>query len=284
MKIETLQNEFLSVSVSPEMGGKIISLKNIETGREFIHFDAELAEKFFTSPHNDYDSLFCGGIDELLPSDIPENVDGVDYPDHGELWTTECQSSCDGKSMKNSAQLPVSQLFWERELVLEGRTLVSRFRITNKSCEKRNFLWKPHAAMKAEKGDILRVPASCMVAADPDDWSKAKDALPHRWNGELTVPEMDGTSDFFYLTDLSAGQAEWICADGAHLRCTFDTSVFPAFWVFASFGKLNGSRTVILEPCTNYPVAIADAVKARCCGMLNPGETLESEISWEVLK
>ncbi len=284
MKTATLKNEYLSVSVLPELGGKISSLKHLKTQREFIHFDEELAEKFFSLPHDNYDSLFCGGIDELLPSDISENVAGLDYPDHGELWTMDCHCSYDGKSIKNSALLPVSQLFWERELVLEERTLLARFRITNQSGSKRSFLWKIHGAMRAEPGDILRVPASCTVAADPEDWSKAKDALPHRWGGEFTVPEMDNTGDFFYLTDLSAGEAEWICADGAHLRCTFDTAVFPAFWVFASFGRLNGSRTVILEPCTNYPASIAEAMKARCCGMLNPGETLESEIRWEVLK
>jgi hypothetical protein len=36
----------------------------------------------------DYDSNFYGGIDELIPNDIPENIDGIDDPDHGELWTT----------------------------------------------------------------------------------------------------------------------------------------------------------------------------------------------------
>ena len=39
-------------------------------------------------PGSEYDPNFFGGIDELLPNDVPETIDGVACPDHGELWTT----------------------------------------------------------------------------------------------------------------------------------------------------------------------------------------------------
>ena len=44
-------------------------------------------------PGTDYDSNFWGGIDELLPNDIDEKIDTIDYPDHGELWTTALSTS-----------------------------------------------------------------------------------------------------------------------------------------------------------------------------------------------
>ncbi len=82
-----IQNDHLRVTIFPALGGKITSVFNKKINNEFLWTNASLTLQSHTAGA-DYDSNFFGGIDELLPNDIPENIDGISYPDHGELWTT----------------------------------------------------------------------------------------------------------------------------------------------------------------------------------------------------
>ena len=81
------ENDPIKFEIVPAAGGKIISVFNKDIKKEFLWRNTHLLlEKL--QPGADYDANFIGGIDELLPNDIPETVDSIAYPDHGELWTT----------------------------------------------------------------------------------------------------------------------------------------------------------------------------------------------------
>lgn len=271
-----LENSRLRVEVDPEHGGRITSLFDKESQTEFLWYDAS---RLPVKPELDYEGNFAGGIDELLPCDLPEHG----FPDHGELWTTPLEPKTAGAELVLEGRLPKCQLIYRRIMKIDDKSFICKNLITNSSGRRLDFLWKAHAALAIAPGDRLEVPASCWQAADPGDWSKARDALPRAWRGWYEIPAMDGTSDFFYLTDLRLGFMNLCRADGRCLRCDFDTKVFPCAWVFASFGRLNGSRTLVIEPCTNYPVSLEDAVKARCCARLEPGGSLATELRWSVV-
>ena len=81
-----LESEHLQVDVAPGIGGRIVSLREKAGGHEFLWRNERLRLQR-VAPGSTYDPNFYGGIDELLPNDIPERIDGVDCPDHGELWT-----------------------------------------------------------------------------------------------------------------------------------------------------------------------------------------------------
>ena len=271
-----LENSLLRIEVDPNHGGRITSFLGKQTQTEMLWYDAT---RLPVNPVLDYDGNFAGGMDELVPCDLPEHG----FPDHGELWTQPLQATFEGSQLVLEGKLPKSGLSYRRVMHLEYNTLISRYTLENASSTPLDFMWKLHAALAIAPGDQLVVPAHCQQAADPGDWSKAVSGLPCHWKGAYAIPEMDGTSDFFYLTDLQGGTMELRWLDGLHFRCDFDTRIFPCAWVFASFGRLNGSRTLIMEPCTNYPVALDDAVKAHCCAHLKPGETLATEVRWSVL-
>src|SRR4051794_39920703 len=87
MPIVRLESELLRVDVAPQVGGRIVSLVDKSTGRDFLWRNASLS--LARSPSGtEYDPNFYGGIDELLPNDLPETLHGIACPDHGELWTT----------------------------------------------------------------------------------------------------------------------------------------------------------------------------------------------------
>lgn len=94
------------------------------------------------------------------------------------------------------------------------------------------------------------------------------------------IPAPDGTVDFFYLFDMTAGRLVWQRpGTGLKFAYQFDTKVFPYAWMFASYGGFNGCYTVILEPCTAMPISVNEAASKRQCSVLNPGETLVTQVS-----
>lgn len=56
-------------------------------------------------PGSTYDPNFYGGIDELFPNDIPEHINGVDSPDHGEIWTIPFEYSIHDSTLSINAIL-----------------------------------------------------------------------------------------------------------------------------------------------------------------------------------
>lgn len=81
-----LKNRALEISIAPGVGGRITSVCSAGDGYEFLWTNGALPLERL-EPGSEYDPNFYGSIDELLPNDMPEYVNGIHEPDHGELWT-----------------------------------------------------------------------------------------------------------------------------------------------------------------------------------------------------
>jgi len=276
MSLPVIENDFLQITVDPAHGGRITGFLDKLRGTEQLWYDPS---RLPVNPALDYDGNFAGGMDELLPNDPPE--DG--FPDHGELWTFPLNCRKGNGKLLLQGVLPLCGLAYHREMYLAENTLIAEYRIENTTNHPQDFLWKLHAALQIECGDELDVPAQCVQAADPGNWSKKLHGMPLRWNGKYTVPEMDGTSDFFYLTGLTGNEIRLGHGNGTIFSCRFDPAIFRCVWIFASFGRLNGARTLIMEPCTNYPGTLAEAHSSKVCARLNPGECIRTMVKWTVL-
>ena len=107
--IVRLQSEQLEVDVAPKVGGRIIGIRHRGSGHEFLWRNSRLPLEL-KPPGSEYDPSFYGGIDELLPNDIAETIDGVACPDHGELWTRSLDWWIDGESLVLEGRLPLCGL------------------------------------------------------------------------------------------------------------------------------------------------------------------------------
>jgi hypothetical protein len=280
-----MENEHLQVDVAPGVGGRIVSLLNQSAGYQFLWRNTALPlEKL--EPGAAYDPNFYGAIDELLPNDIPETIEGVDCPDHGELWTTALDYRIDGQELILTGALPLFGLRYERRMRLapEGPRLHLEYRIQNISGARREFLWKLHAALKIGEGDRLVCPARHAVVGDPA-YSRWRQTEPFEWprvEGRRAdvVPPRDGSMDFLYLYDLETGRMAWENAEGSlTFAYEFDRSVFPYAWLFASFGGFDGHYMAILEPCTAMPISVNQAAQLGQCSALEPGAALETRVA-----
>lgn len=283
-----LQNAHAQVDVVPEVGGRIISLIHKCTGHEFLWRNKSLPLRR-AMPGSVYDPEFYGGIDEQFPCDLPETADGIDYPDHGELWTQGLDAAWEQETLVLSGHLPLSGFRYERRMVLQKDAPVLRvsYRLTNESGCGRLFLWKLHAALDVSPGDRILCPAT---AARPLDmaWSRCRDNASFAWpecdgTNMSVVPPADGTTEFLALTELTRGQIGlWRRGSGLRLRIEFDTRTFPCCWLFASYGGLFGHYTVVLEPSTTDKLSLSQAELSDQVARLEAGEAIETTVTYHL--
>jgi hypothetical protein len=279
-----IENDFLQVDVAPGVGGRIVNLLEKPSNHQFLWHNAALKlEKL--EPGAAYDPNFYGAIDELIPNDIPETINGIECPDHGELWTTSLDYQVDGETLDLSGTLPIFGLRYQRRMRLasDGPGIYFDYHIQNISGARREFLWKLHSALKIGPGDRIVCPARTAVVGDPE-YSRWSSTQPFEWphvEGRRAdiVPEKDGTMDFLYLYDLEEGRIAWESADRSRTFVyEFDLNVFPYAWIFASFGGFDDHYMAILEPCTTMPISVNEAARLGQCSVLEPGETIETRV------
>jgi hypothetical protein len=283
--IVRLESTELQVDVAPSVGGRIVGVLNKPAGYEFLWRNRGLKLELKPSG-SEYDPNFYGGIDELLPNDVAEPINGVACPDHGELWTTPLDYEARENRLVIQGRLPLFGLHYERTMKLRGDTpwVDFEYQLTNTTGKPREFLWKLHAALAVREGDIIECPARQARSVDPA-WSRFKETQPFPWPNiegrrANVIPPKDGTMDFFYLFDLTAGEMWWRRPSaGLKFGYQFDTQVFPYAWLFASYGAFLDHYTIILEPCTAMPMSVKEASTSRQCSRLQPGETLRTNVS-----
>jgi hypothetical protein len=280
-----LESDLLRVDVAPSIGGRVVNLVTKGSGYDFLWRNQKVSLRPLPTGA-EYDPNFYGGIDELLPNDIPECINGVDCPDHGELWTTALTWRGDGNRMMLEGRLAHCGLTYEREMSLRSDSpcVDLKYRISNRTTWSRDFLWKLHAALAVQSGDIIDCPARKAQVVDPA-WSRYKNLAPFDWPmleglPVNVIPTADGTMDFFYLYDLEQGRMSWRRpTQNLEFSYSFDATVFPYAWMFASSGGFDGHYTVILEPCTAMPISVNEAASKNQCSRLEPGQTLETMVT-----
>ena len=136
-----------------------------------------------------------------------------------------------------------------------------RYRLTNLAPTRRHFLWKLHAALAVQAGDVIECPAAHGQVVDPK-YSRFTQPEPFPWPqvqgvAANEIPPKDNTMDFFYLSGLKSGRIAWHRpGTGLYFAYEFDTAVFPFAWLFASYGGFLNHYTVIVEPCTTVPMSV----------------------------
>lgn len=285
MVLLTGENDQIRFEIVPAMGGKLTSVYNKILNKEFLWHNPGL-DLGLNAAGRDYDSHFWGGIDELLPNDIEETVDGLDYPDHGELWTSSLQYELKENKLIVYGKLAQCGLYYSKTLSLELSSPVIHldYSIINESGYTRHFLWKMHAALQITAGDrlltsarnakVVYPEASRFTTMDAFNWPLVEGV------DAAVVPEKANSMDFFYLYEALEGEMGMISGNGKHLFAyRYDQQVFPFQWYFASYGKFNDHYTAILEPASAMPVSVKEAMEKKQCTVLTPGQELQTRVS-----
>ena len=88
------------------------------------------------------------------------------------------------------------------------------------------------------------------------------------------------SSEFVYIRDLPE---PWCGVEDtrqkASIRMDFDGRALPFVWLFLTYGGWRDAYTAVLEPCTNMPKDLAEAVRSGSPPRLGPGEEFQTTVS-----
>ncbi|WP_188996220.1 DUF4432 family protein [Paenibacillus nasutitermitis] len=287
-----LENDALRVVIMPDLGAKIWQITYKPRGRDLLWQNPRIQPRKLPF-HSVYDDQFFGGWDELYPNDEAEIIAGEMYPDHGEIWTLPWQYAVEQADPEQAVlrlwvETPISGSLLSKRITLRAGETKLRFEhtITNTGRKPQPYLWKLHAAMAADEHSRIDLPAGRMQMESfgaprtgrtsySYDWPYSQDSSGKEYDMRQVLPESSGVSEFQYATGMHAG---W-CAlthtrAGIGFGLSYDAAVLPSCWLFASYGGWRGLQTVVLEPCTGYPVSVSGGVEQGTHQTLQPGETV----------
>jgi len=295
-----LENDLLRVVMLPEAGAKIWQIR-------YKPLDIDLLWNNPSVPpsrqplYANYDDIWSGGWDELFPNDEPGTLQGLDLPDHGELWTgvwdAEPLQLGDATGVHLRYSTPLSHFLVEKTLVLRPRsaTLEVSYKLTNQGTGTWPFLFKLHPAFAVSPHHRIDFPSMTVVRETEFEGTLSGAPRVFPWpnvsldegNTVLDLRQVPDPSSralhFFYGTELSAG---WCGVTNQERRFVaalrFDPKVFSSCWLFATHGGWRDLNVVVLEPATGYPLRIQSMIDEGRALSLAPGEKLETTIQFSV--
>ena len=288
-----LDNGIVRAVVIPSLGGRVWELWDLRRDRQWIWHreDVPLARAPIGS---DYDEVWAGGWEELFPNDAKGPFEGRDLPDHGEWWTlgwtVSATTEGDEAVLRLEATTSVRRVRAVKEFRLGAgeSTLRVAYRIENIEAEDFHFLFKQHLPIAITSDCTLQMPGGRVVAVDPSFGTVLPGAGPYTWPTATVdggagvdmraIPARDPNAREFIYIDQLAG--DWCgvddAASGAAIRMTFDREQFPYVWMFLSYGGWRECYTAVLEPCTNMPKELSEAVRRGQSAQLAVGAHFET--------
>jgi galactose mutarotase-like enzyme len=291
-----MENERLKVVILPELGAKIWELHYKPRSKQLLWQHPRIRPRLLPY-HSVYDDTFFGGWDELFPNDIPEAINGETEPDHGEIWLLPWEVRIEKDTPEEATvclrtDTAVASSRVEKRITLRAGESKLRFRhkITNTGGADLPFLWKLHAAMNIDEHCRIDMPAGRVSVQDfgptrfgetgtEYDWPFYRDGSGEIYDMRTTLPSSAKVNEFQMAMEMKEG---WCALTHTRERLgfglAFDPAVLPSCWTFASYGGWRNLNTLILEPCTGYPLSVNEGAAAGTHQTLKAGASLETEI------
>lgn len=275
--VRILRNATLEVAVVPELGAKVVSLKNLHTGREWMYHPNGSPKLFRNQSNDDFARSPLVGWDECLPTIAPCTWRGRSLPDHGEVWNAAWQldeAAWKRGAIKTSVRLPISPFKFTRAIELQNDTLCASYCLLNLSGDPQEFLWAMHPLLALQAGDRLVLSHEIRQRLGPQPWL---DSL--KFEGEVSscVKAFAGT--------LPEGRAEISNpVSGDSLIFSWNAADCNTLGIWLTRGGWNGHHHVALEPTNGAPDSLAAAAgKWNSCGVLAPFAKKEWRIQIRVI-
>lgn len=279
-----LTTDALSLHVDGMRGGKITSLKDRRTGREWLLPPAEPSGR----PAG-YGTVFVdvelSGWDEMVPTIDACRLDAlsgeVSLPDHGEVWSVAWDTVvADDRRITmrvDGRALPYS---FERTIAIVDRDRVRfSYRLRNLGDRAFPVLWAAHPQFVWAPGGRLELPSQVEQVLD---LTGGPEAVVVPWD-ETLATRLDhlGDGEGHKVWTLPGQGPAWSRLrdpDGGALTFHVDPAVVPYLGIWWDSGMYAPVRVVALEPSTGHYDDLAFAAAADRVPWASPG----SELRWDL--
>ena len=293
-----LENDHARAVILPELGGRVWELEDRARGRQWIwHRDDITLEAHPVG--SSYDDVWAGGWEELFPNDAAGEFEGRALPDHGEWWASPWSATVStdatGASVSLSLRTKVIEADCRKVYTLshDEPTLSVRYTIHALETKPFHFLLKQHLPVAITSDCRLILPGGRAEAVDPNFGTLLEDDEPFAWPAatgpgspvdmRLIPARSSQAREFVYVRDLTAA---WCGVDdlaaNASLRMHFDSGALPFVWLFLTYGGWRDLYTAVLEPCTNMPKDLSEAVRLGQSAVLDPGSEFTTGVEVEL--
>jgi galactose mutarotase-like enzyme len=288
-----LRSPSTEIRVAPELGAKIVSLKSLVTGREWMWRPPGPFRLFRNELGDPFERSTLVGADECLPTVAPCTWGGRELPDHGEVWSIPWsvdRHALDQGHIKTTVATPVSPFVLQRTVRLEENEVRLDYRLKNISRRPEPFLWAFHPLLRMVEGDRIALPEDVRsVRVESVDGLQG---MPHGstrpWPEPL--PEVNlSLMDFgpydpacakLFVASPSVACASIVnshTSDSLVLR--IDVQQNPALGIWITRGGWYGYEHAALEPTNVASDSLAEvAAKATSALVLPP----EGERAWTI--
>jgi len=301
METLSLENDYLTIRILPSHGGKLVSLRSVRTGEEFLlpplnpyrHVSA-------LAPFSESDG---GGFDECLPSVAScESMEGMPpVADHGDLWRKPWQVDARRGAIMLHTEAASRPLRLSRTAFLQETCLVLDYELLNLSDRPTTWLWSAHPLLSVEAGDRILLPKEIEnVAVEYSAGDNFKRGSSIDWplattlSGERTdlrvMGEQDGTTAHKLFARMEQQGFAALYRHRAHqgIAIQFDSKMLPFLGLWVSCGAwpqegVQKQYTVALEPTTSSVDSLAAASKNGTARVLNPHEQCHWRLEFHLL-
>lgn len=291
----TLSNTFLSISVIPELGGKICSIKN-NSGREFLHrSDQAYAMRRYGMKFKDSEQ---DGIDECFPSRANSSYPLLPWkhrliPEYGEIyqlaWTvdqvsnTSITCSCTGKAFPYE---------FTRTISIEGRVIHFDYSVSNVSAHPFHAHYTFHPMLAGAAQCSLELPDEAPIALrSSSDGFLGEDGCSALWQDYLDKEgrllkdhqyEHDSKKQYSYdVGPLLTGFLRFRYADGYGLSIQWPSQIFPNINVTSKQG-IDGVHYICPSITNSSIQALATAFDKKQTLLIHGNSQLQWRISMTI--
>ena len=276
-----LVSDKIEVTVLPNRGAKIASLKYLPTGREWLEQpQGELAAPpLYGSVFTEADMF---GWDEMVPTIIgctyPDGVHrGVTLPDHGEVWTLAWSAVGDEDALTCSTMGRVLPYRLTRTMRVEGSRLQLDYELATTGSTPLWLMWAAHPQF------VIGQLGTRVVL--PPDVNRLVDVTPGRrphgaaWpsstaESSLGLPKAVGRK-LYLPPEAPISTAALIDGDGCWLQLAWDPTLVPYLGIWLDNGAYARHPVIALEPTTGYYDDLAQAVSHRRLHRVRPEQPLK---------
>jgi len=292
-----LQGDHLRLTLFPEAGAKILDLVHRPTGVNLLWQNPRV-RLHRTYPGAAFDDVWCGGWDELFPTDTACELGDNTFHDHGDLWHGPWDWSVeedDGETAtvalrRFAVALPCLMEKWVT-LRRDSVEVSFRHRLTNLGTQPVPFAWNLHVAHAIGPDSRIHLPVEGVVAVPAQPGRFAGTPMPLRW-------PLHGDLDLAAVLPAEAGLTEWLHTVGpgegwcavthpsrsVGLRIAFDPEVFRTTWLWGVYGGWRGHYVLLTEPCTSPPGGLAQNVADGTAAWIEPGAVIETAVTATVVE
>ena len=248
----TLGSSQIAVTVVPRRGGKIASILDLTNGREWLE---QPAGDYGPAPvyGGNFTAADVSGWDEMVPTIVSCEYEGVSLPDHGEVWSGEWDVESGGGALvcrSAGRALPYSLT---RKMAVEGPKLILDYSLANIGDEPLQLLWAAHPLFTvSDSGTSVVLPSDVDQIIDvlatpprPEPWPNSS------FEGVARMPPKSGRK-FYVQPERRIRWAALLDGDRRWLRMAWDPEVVPYLGVWLDNCAYTRRPAIALEPSTGY--------------------------------